>query len=103
MTDPGGWGAILAILAMGLASYLCRISGVVLMGYVPLTPAVRRGLAALPGSIVVATVLPLIERLGPAAGVALAAAMATMAVRRSELLALVVGMATIAAARGLGF
>ena len=102
-SDLGGWGAILAILAMGLASYLCRISGVALMGYVPLTPAVRRGLVALPGSIVVATVLPLIERLGLAAGVALAAAMATMAIRRSELLALVMGMATIAAARALGF
>lgn len=101
--DLGSWGAILAILVMGLASYLCRISGVVLMGYVPLTPAVRRGLAALPGSIVVATVLPLIERLGLAAGVALAVAMATMAIRRSELLALVTGMATIAAARALGF
>lgn len=101
--DLGTWGAIIAILAMGLASYLCRISGVVLMGYVPLTPAVRRGLAALPGSIVVATVLPLIERLGLAAGVALAVAMATMAIRRSELLALVIGMATIAAARALGF
>lgn len=35
--DLGAWGAIIAILAMGLASYLCRISGVVLMGYVPLT------------------------------------------------------------------
>lgn len=101
--DLGTWGTIIAILAMGLASYLCRISGVVLMGYVPLTPAVRRGLAALPGSIVVATVLPLIERLGLAAGVALAVAMATMAIRRSELLALVIGMATIAAARALGF
>lgn len=100
--DLGAWGAIIAILAMGLASYLCRISGVVLMGYVPLTPAVRRGLAALPGSIVVATVLPLIERLGLAAGIALAAAMTTMAIRRSELLALVIGMATIAAARALG-
>ena len=100
--DLGAWGAIIAILAMGLASYLCRISGVVLMGYVPLTPAVRRGLAALPGSIVVATVLPLIERLGLAAGIALAAAMTTMAIRRRELLALLIGMATIAAARALG-
>lgn len=50
----------------------------------------------------VATVLPLIERLGLAAGIALAAAMTTMAIRRSELLALVIGMATIAAARALG-
>jgi uncharacterized membrane protein len=99
----GGWGSLIAILAMALATYLCRISGVVMMGFIPLTPAVRRGLAALPGSIVVATVLPLIERLGPAAAFALVAAIGSMVLRRSELLALVVGMAAVAGARALGF
>ena len=94
LPDPGAWGPYLAILAMALATYLCRISGVVLMGFVPLTPRVRRGLAALPGSIVFATVLPLIERLGLAAGLALVAAILSMVLRRSELLALLVGMAT---------
>ena len=44
LPDPGAWGPYLAILAMALATYLCRISGVVLMGFVPLTPRVRRGL-----------------------------------------------------------
>lgn len=103
LPDPGPWGAYLAICAMALATYLCRISGVALMSVIPLTPHVRRGLAALPGSIVAATVLPLIERLGWAAGVALLAAMASMIVRRSELLALVTGMAVISALRALGF
>ena len=71
LPEPGSWGPYLAILGMALATYLCRISGVVLMSFIPLTPRVRRGLAALPGSIVVATVLPLVERLGLAAGLAL--------------------------------
>lgn len=102
LPDPGAWGAFAAILAMALATYLCRVSGVVLMGFIPLTPRVRRGLAALPGSIVVATVLPLIERLGLAAGLALLAAVASMVLRRSELLALVVGMSVVAAARAFG-
>ncbi len=102
LPDPGIWGAFAAILAMALATYLCRVSGVVLMGFIPLTPRVRRGLAALPGSIVVATVLPLIERLGLAAGLALLAAVASMVLRRSELLALVVGMSVAAAARAFG-
>ncbi len=101
--DPLVWGAFAAIGAMALASYLCRISGVVLMGFIPLTPHVRRGLAALPGSIVVATVLPLIERLGLAAALALLAAVGSMVLRRSELLALLVGMAVISGARALGF
>ena len=102
LPDPGAWGPYFAILAMALATYLCRISGVVLMGFVPLTPRVRRGLAALPGSIVFATVLPLIERLGLAAGLALVAAILSMVLRRSELLALLVGMATVSLARAFG-
>ena len=102
LPDPGAWGPYLAILAMALATYLCRISGVVLMGFVPLTPRVRRGLAALPGSIVFATVLPLVERLCLAAGLALVAAILSMVLRRSELLALLVGMATVSLARALG-
>eukprot|EP01042_Synura_sphagnicola_P028364 gene28364-36595_t len=61
---------------MALATYLCRISGVVLMSFVPLTPRVRRGLAALPGSIVGAAVLPLSARPGPAPGLAPLAAVA---------------------------
>jgi uncharacterized membrane protein len=103
MPDPGPAGAYIAILAMAVATYLCRISGVVMMGFIPLTPRVRRGLAALPGSIVVATVLPLIERLGLAAGLALLAAVASMVIRRSELLALVVGMSAVSLARAYGF
>ncbi|WP_066468301.1 AzlD domain-containing protein [Bosea sp. WAO] len=102
LPDPGAWGPYLVIVAMALATYLCRISGVVLMGFVPLTPRVRRGLAALPGSIVFATVLPLIERLGLAAGLALVAAILSMVLRRSELLALLVGMATVSLARAFG-
>lgn len=102
MPDPGAWGAYIAILAMAVATYLCRISGVVLMGFIPLTPRVRRGLAALPGSIIFATVLPLVDRLGLAAGLALAAAVLSMVLRRSELLALLVGMATVSLARALG-
>lgn len=102
MPDPGPWGAYIAILAMAVATYLCRISGVVLMGFIPLTPRVRRGLAALPGSIIFATVLPLVDRLGLAAGLALGAAVLSMVLRRSELLALLVGMATVSLARALG-
>ncbi|WP_439496986.1 AzlD family protein [Bosea sp. (in: a-proteobacteria)] len=102
LPDLTGWGVWAAIAAMAVATYLCRISGVVMMGFIPLTPHVRRGLAALPGSIVVATVLPLIERLGASAALALLAAVASMVLRRSELLALLVGMAVVSAARAFG-
>ena len=103
LPDLSTWGALIAITAMAAATYLCRISGVALMSVIPLTPHVRRGLAALPGSIVVATVLPLVERLGMAAAIALLAAVGTMILRRSELLALLVGMAAISGLRALGY
>ena len=71
MTDAIGVspGAFAAILGMTVATYLCRVLGVWLMAHVPLTKPVRDGLAALPGSIVVAVVLPLGVRGGAAAGV----------------------------------
>jgi len=98
--DPG---TLAAILAMMVATYLCRILGVWMMGHVPITPFVRRALAALPGSIVVATVLPMAVRGGPVAMLAIGAGFAAMLVRRNELLALVAGLtaATLARAAGL--
>ena len=53
-----------AICAMLAATYFCRAGGFWLMQHVPLTARVRRGLAALPGSIVMATVVPLALRGG---------------------------------------
>jgi uncharacterized membrane protein len=92
----------LAILAMALATYLCRASGVMLMSRVRLTPRVTRALRALPGSIVVATVAPLALEAGPPAIVGVAAALATMAVVRYELAALLVGLGVVSALRALG-
>ena len=45
--DLAAYGSALAILGMAIATYLCRISGVVLMSRVRLTPAVQRALTAL--------------------------------------------------------
>ena len=97
--DPA---AVAVILGMALATYLCRISGHFMMHLIPLTPPLRRALAALPGSIVAATVIPIIERLGLAAGLAVGAALLAMLVRRNEVLALVAGLAVAIAARASG-
>ncbi|HEX8167105.1 MAG TPA: AzlD domain-containing protein [Beijerinckiaceae bacterium] len=98
----GPAGPYAAIAAMTLATYLCRASGVVLMSRVRLTPRVRRALAALPGSIVVATVAPLAAQAGLPAIAGVAAALATMIAVRTELAALAAGMATVAGLRALG-
>jgi uncharacterized membrane protein len=95
-------GVGMAIAAMALGTYLCRVSGYFLMNWIPLTPALRRALAALPGSIVAATVVPIIERAGLAAGIALIVALGVMMIRRSEILALAAGLAAVMAARAAG-
>lgn len=99
----GPAGPYAAIAAMTCATYLCRASGVVLMSRVQLTPRMTRALAALPGSIVVATVAPLAAQAGPPALAGVLAALATMALLRYELAALLAGLGTVAGLRALGF
>lgn len=92
-----------AICAMMVATYLCRSGGFLLMHHVPLTARVRRGLAALPGSIVMATIVPLSLRGGWPAIIGITMAFLTMLRVRNELVALLVGLASVAGMRALGF
>jgi uncharacterized membrane protein len=101
--EGADWGVTAAILAMAVATYAMRAGGFWLMARMPVTPRLRRMLDALPGSVVVAAVLPLVVREGPVAMLAIAAASAVMLVRRNDLLAVVTGMAVAAGARALGW
>jgi uncharacterized membrane protein len=98
----GPAGPYLAIAAMAVATYACRAAGVVLMSRVRLTASVQRALRALPGSIVVATVLPIALDAGVPALVGLAAALLTMTVTRHELPALFAGLVAVSLARAAG-
>ncbi len=90
---------LLALLGMGLASFACRISGFLLMGYVRITPRVEAALKAIPLSVMVGIVTPaatsgkLPELLG------LLAVGLTMKLARKDLAAAVAGAATVALAR----
>jgi uncharacterized membrane protein len=99
----GPWGVILAILAMTLATFLCRISGVMLMSRVNLTPRMERGMRALPGSIIVATIAPVALDSGLPAIVSLAATIVATVWTRKELLGLVAGLGTLSLIRVFGF
>jgi uncharacterized membrane protein len=103
MDELGGYGSLAAIVAMGLVTYGMRAGGFWLMAHVPLTARVRRILAALPGSVVVATVLPIVVREGVPAMLAVGAAGVAMTIRRNDFLAVVVGMAVAIAARASGW
>jgi uncharacterized membrane protein len=92
----------LAIALMTAATAMTRFAGYWVMARVPLTRRVRRMLEALPGSVVVATVLPIAAEGGPASMLAICAALAAMLVRRNELVAIGVGVSVAAAARAVG-
>jgi uncharacterized membrane protein len=97
--DLKGPGVIAAILVMGAVTYTMRAGGFWLMAHVPLTARVRRMLEALPGTVIVATVLPIAVREGVPALMAIAAACLAMILRRNDFLAVIVGMAVAALAR----
>lgn len=102
MTEPdslGSLGPVLAIAAMALATYLCRISGVILMSRIRITRPVQRALNALPGSIVAATVTPIALRSGPDAIAGILAGILVMRFVRNEVAALIAGLAVAAAVR----
>jgi uncharacterized membrane protein len=89
----------LALAGMALASFACRISGFLLMGYVPITPRVEAALKAIPISVMVGIVTPaatagkLPELLG------LLAVGLAMKLVRNDLAAAVAGAAAVAIAR----
>ena len=96
------WGSVLAIAGMTLVTFLCRIAGVVVMSRVRITPRIERGLRALPGSIILATILPVVIDNGWPAIIALAAAVVAMAATRIDILGLLAGLGTLAVIRALG-
>jgi uncharacterized membrane protein len=89
----------LALAGMALASFACRISGFLLMGYVTITPRVEAALKAIPISVMVGIVTPaatagkLPELLG------LLAVGLAMKLLRNDLAAAVAGAATVGVAR----
>lgn len=99
--DLDRYGVWVAIVALSVVTFLIRAGGFWLMGHIPLTPRLRRMLEALPGAVVVATVLPIVVRGGFASGVAIAGAVLIMALRRNDLLAVFCGLAIVAALRAV--
>ncbi|KIZ35595.1 MULTISPECIES: AzlD domain-containing protein [Rhodopseudomonas] len=93
---------MVAFAVMTAVTVLSRLAGYWLMGYVTVTPRVRRMLDALPGSIIVAAALPVAVNGGPIVMFAIAAAIAVSIVLRNDFIAVIAGMAVAAIARALG-
>ena len=90
------------IVAMAIAAAFCRFSGFAFMRFMPMTPRVRAGLAAMPLAVMLAIVLPPALRGSWPEWGGIAAAMAAVLLRGNELVALVAGMATVALLRAFG-
>lgn len=90
---------LLALLGMALASFACRISGFLLMGYVPITPRVESALKAIPLSVMVGIVTPAASSGKLPELLALVAVGLVMKLVRNDLAAAVAGAVTVAIAR----
>jgi uncharacterized membrane protein len=101
--EAAEYGALAAIAAMALATHFIRFAGYALMARVPVTPRLQRMLDALPGSVVAATVLPIVVRSGGPAMLGIAIVMAIMIWRRNEFLAVCTGVGAVALARAAGW
>jgi uncharacterized membrane protein len=92
---------IMAILAMSGATYAMRAGGFWLMGYVRMTPRIRRMLEASPGAVIVATVLPIVVREGLPATFAVLVGVGIMLLWRRDYVAVAFGLAVAAGLRAL--
>ena len=93
---------MIAFAVMTAVTVASRLGGYWLMGYINVTPRVRRMLDALPGSIIVAAALPVAVTGGVVVMVAIAAAMIVTIIRRNDFIAVITGMAVAALARAIG-
>jgi uncharacterized membrane protein len=94
---------MIAFAVMTAITVASRLGGYWLMGYVTVTPRVRRMLDALPGSIVVAASLPVAVNGGAVVMFAIVAALVVTVIRRNDFIAVITGMAVAALARAIGF
>jgi uncharacterized membrane protein len=100
--ESADFGLLAAIAAMALATYAMRAGGFWMMQYVPPSGSMRKMLEALPGSVIVATVLPIVVRDGITAMLAIGVAVLVMLLARRDILAVIAGMAVAASARAFG-
>ena len=101
--ETADFGVLAAIAAMAVATYAMRAGGFWMMQHVPPSARLRRMLEALPGSVIVAAVLPIVVRDGITAILAIGAAVVAMLLTRRDIVAVVAGMAVAIAARAAGW
>jgi uncharacterized membrane protein len=90
------------ILAMTAAAAFCRYAGFAFMRFVPMTPRVRAGLDAIPLAVMLGIIIPPALRGGVPELTGIAVTALAVLLRLNELVAIVCGMAAVAALRASG-
>ncbi|WP_305988063.1 AzlD family protein [Roseibium sp. MMSF_3544] len=93
---------LVAILGMAAVTYALRAGGYWIMGRVTVTPRIRRGLEALPGAIIVSTILPIVLQGGLVVGLCLIVAVGVQQRVKKEYIAVFCAAAAAAGLRASG-
>lgn len=99
---PSDWMFVFAVIGMVAVTYSLRAGGYWLMGRLSITPRVRRGLEALPGAIIVSTILPIVLKGGIAVGLCLVVAIAAQVKLKKEYAAVFCAALVAAGLRAVG-
>ena len=94
---------LLAIAAMAVASYACRIAGYLLMAYVPITERVQAALKAIPLGVMIGIVMPSVLAGKVPEMVGLVVVFAVMKVTGKDVVAAIAGAGTVAVCRWVGW
>lgn len=105
MSEAFSADAMFIVLVFGMAgvTYALRAGGYWVMGRMPLTPRIRRGLEALPGAIIVSTILPIVMKGGVIVAVCLVIAAAAQIQFKKEFVAVFCAAFAAAGLRAAGF
>lgn len=97
----GDHAFLVALAAMAVASYACRVAGFALMRFVPVTPRVNAALKAIPLGVMIGIVIPAVAagRLPEMLGLVVVGI--AMKLVRNDLAAAVAGAATVGICRAL--
>jgi uncharacterized membrane protein len=91
---------LLAISAMAVATYATRIGGMLLGGYLPKTGHVRQAVDAVPAAVLTAVIAPTV--IAGSAEMIAAALTLLAALRLPMIVAVLVGMGSVAILRAVG-
>ena len=89
------------LICVVVGTYMLRIGGVIFAGYVSDDPRTRAFLSALPATMLIALIFPLLIEFGPTGWMALFVVLCMMLVSRNPILSATLGVISMALLRTL--